>query len=140
MEEQTPCQLFGYKVGDKFKVIYNEYSNMECSNLHLDEILTLRRDDGTDFPYFSRDNEHENEYPINLSRLKKIDTTSCPKHYNYAIQPWEYMESVFTENEYRGYLRGNIIKYISRYPEKGGVVDLEKAKHYLEELIKWEQN
>lgn len=65
--------------------------------------------------------------------------TPCPKHYNYTIQPWEYMESVFTENEYRGYLRGNIIKYISRYPEKGGVVDLEKAKHYLEELIKWEQ-
>jgi hypothetical protein len=69
-----------------------------------------------------------------------LSGTHCPKHYNYTIQPWDYMESVFTENEYRGYLRGNIIKYISRYPEKGGVVDLEKAKHYLEELIKWEQS
>jgi hypothetical protein len=65
-------------------------------------------------------------------------SNKCPDHYNFSIQPWEYMQSIFTENEYRGYLRGNVIKYISRYPEKGGIVDLEKAKDYLEELIKWE--
>ena len=35
-----------------------------------------------------------------------------------------------------GYLVGNIIKYISRYDEKNGIEDLEKARWYLNELIK----
>lgn len=47
-----------------------------------------------------------------------------------AIQPWDYILA----NKI-GFLEGNIIKYVSRYPEKGGVKDLEKAKHCLEKLI-----
>lgn len=34
-----------------------------------------------------------------------------------------------------GYLVGNIIKYISRYDEKNGIEDLEKARWYLNKLI-----
>ena len=33
------------------------------------------------------------------------------------------------------YLEGNAIKYLCRHREKGGVADLEKAKHYIEKLI-----
>ena len=36
------------------------------------------------------------------------------------------------------FLEGNIIKYVSRYPHKGGVNDLLKARTYLEKLIKRE--
>lgn len=60
----------------------------------------------------------------------------CPNHYNKPIQPWEYMESIMSEEAFQGYLEGNIIKYISRWRDKGGAQDLEKAKHYLEKLIK----
>lgn len=67
------------------------------------------------------------------------ETDICPPHYNNIIQPWEYMQSCMTSKEYRGYLRGNVIKYISRYLKKDGVKDLNKAKHYLEELIKHEE-
>jgi hypothetical protein len=57
-------------------------------------------------------------------------------HYaNKTIQPWEFMESVMTEEQFEGYIRGNVIKYLSRYPEKGGRLDLEKAKHYLDKLL-----
>lgn len=57
-------------------------------------------------------------------------------HYTkQSIQPWEYMESVMTPKEFEGYLRGNVIKYISRYPEKAGLQDLQKAAHYLAKLI-----
>ncbi len=38
----------------------------------------------------------------------------------------------------RGYFVGCITKYIERYPLKGGVQDLEKAKHFLEKLIELE--
>lgn len=47
-----------------------------------------------------------------------------------AIQPWDF---IISNN--LGYLEGNIIKYVSRYKNKNGVQDLEKAKHYLEKLI-----
>lgn len=33
------------------------------------------------------------------------------------------------------YMEGNVIKYITRWRDKGGVDDLEKAKHYIELLI-----
>ena len=51
-------------------------------------------------------------------------------HYQIAIQPWDYILS----NDL-GYLEGNIIKYITRYKNKGGVEDLKKAQHYLSKLI-----
>ncbi len=51
------------------------------------------------------------------------------------IQPWEAMESWMTKDEFIGFLRGNIIKYLARAPHKGGVEDYRKAKHYLEKLL-----
>ena len=47
-----------------------------------------------------------------------------------AIQPWDYIAS----NEL-GYFEGNIVKYVSRWKDKGGVDDLRKARHYLDKLI-----
>ena len=52
-------------------------------------------------------------------------------HYkNYKIQPVEFI----IKNNI-GFVEGNIIKYILRFKEKGGVQDLLKAKHYIELLI-----
>lgn len=52
-------------------------------------------------------------------------------HYrDKPIQPWDYI----TANNI-GYLEGNVIKYVSRWKEKGGVDDLRKAQHYLAKLI-----
>jgi hypothetical protein len=47
-----------------------------------------------------------------------------------AIQPWDY---IVANNI--GYLEGNVIKYVSRWRDKGGVDDLRKAQHYLTKLI-----
>lgn len=56
-------------------------------------------------------------------------------HYrSQPIQPWEYMESCMTEEQFVGYLRGNVIKYVSRYDKKGGLQDIDKALHYLQKL------
>jgi len=41
-----------------------------------------------------------------------------------------------TLEEFRGFLKGNIIKYISRAEHKNGVEDLKKARWYLGKLIK----
>jgi len=47
-----------------------------------------------------------------------------------TIQPWDYIIA----NDL-GYLEGNIVKYVSRWKDKGGVEDLKKAQHYLQKLI-----
>ena len=55
-------------------------------------------------------------------------------HYkNKAIQPWDYIAS-----NNLGYLEGNVVKYVSRWKDKGGLVDLEKAMHNLQKLIEVE--
>lgn len=52
-------------------------------------------------------------------------------HYkDKSIQPWDYI----VQNKIP-YLEGNIIKYVSRWRDKGGVDDLRKAQHYLTKLI-----
>lgn len=55
-------------------------------------------------------------------------------HYkSRKIQPVEYIHS----NEL-DFFQGNVVKYITRWREKGGIADLEKAKHYLEMYIELE--
>lgn len=62
-------------------------------------------------------------------------------HYmSKSIQPFDVMESWMSKEEFTGFLRGNIIKYLARYKEKGGVEDLKKAQHYLQKLISVELN
>ena len=62
-------------------------------------------------------------------------------HYiNLAVQPWDAMRSWMTDEQFIGFLRGNVIKYVARAQDmclsgKGGVEDLHKAQHYLGKLI-----
>lgn len=61
-------------------------------------------------------------------------------HYQRTIQPWDAMEAWMTPEQFNGFLRGNVIKYVARATNleltgKTGLQDLEKAQHYLEKLI-----
>lgn len=57
-------------------------------------------------------------------------------HYKkQAIQPIEYIMA-----NGLGYCEGNVVKYITRYPDKGGVEDLKKARHYIDFLIEKEES
>ena len=70
----------------------------------------------------------------NIRRLHENEEVTNPKHYvGLGITPLEYI----TANEL-DFLEGNIIKYVTRYPHKGGVNDLLKARTYLEKLIERE--
>lgn len=56
------------------------------------------------------------------------------EHYrSKAIQPWDYIVA----ND-MPFLEGCIVKYVSRYKGKGGLKDLEKARHFLDKLIEVE--
>jgi hypothetical protein len=54
-----------------------------------------------------------------------------PEHYQNEIQAIDIIES-----HDLNFSEGNVIKYVLRWRKKGGVEDLEKAKYYLERLIK----
>lgn len=56
-------------------------------------------------------------------------------HYSkHKIQPWDVMQEYLSPEEFYGYLKGCVIKYVLREKDKGGVEDLQKACHYLEKM------
>ena len=55
------------------------------------------------------------------------------QHYKSKMQHWDY---VLANNI--PYLEAQIIKYLTRWRRKGGSVDLQKAKHFLEKLFETE--
>ena len=55
-------------------------------------------------------------------------------HYSkLAIQP-----AVYSQHNNLSYLQGTIIKYVTRYKDKGGIEDLYKAIHSIKLLIELE--
>lgn len=63
-----------------------------------------------------------------------LATQVAGSHYkSMKIQPVEYIHANGI-----GYFEGNVIKYVTRWRDKGGISDLEKAKHYIDLLIQLE--
>jgi hypothetical protein len=63
-----------------------------------------------------------------------LDVQVDGNHYKQMkIQPVEFIHANGIP-----YLEGNVIKYVSRWRNKNGMADLEKAKHYIELLIELE--
>lgn len=66
------------------------------------------------------------------------DFVNHPPHYNRkGIECLDAIEASMEEEEWKGYLKGNTMKYLWRYTYKGNAVeDLRKAEFYLKKLIK----
>lgn len=66
--------------------------------------------------------------------VSALDKQVSGSHYkDKAIQPIIYIHA-----NNLGFCEGNVVKYITRWKEKNGIADLEKAKHYIELLIEME--
>lgn len=65
------------------------------------------------------------------------DQVNHPPHYTDGggIECIEAIEAQLTSEEYQGYLRGNSVKYLWRWRNKGGKTDLAKAQWYLDRLL-----
>lgn len=64
-------------------------------------------------------------------QAKALETQIGGNHYkNMAIQPVQFC---LANN--LGFCEANVIKYVCRYKDKGGMADLQKAKHYLTILM-----
>jgi len=73
---------------------------------------------------------------IRGSPEQPTDNVNNPSHYgNGQIECIDYLEDFMTTEEFIGYLRGNIGKYLHRWRYKNGLEDLRKAEWYLKKLI-----
>ena len=64
------------------------------------------------------------------------DIVNHPEHYTQGgVECIQAIRASMAPNEYRGYLKGNCLKYLWRYDKKNGVEDLKKAQVYLGWLI-----
>lgn len=78
-----------------------------------------------------------NEFQV-CTKIEEVKKGATSKqvggnHYkNLAIQPVEY-----TVKNGLDFLQGNVIKYVTRFRDKNGLQDLQKAKHYIDLLIQF---
>jgi len=71
---------------------------------------------------------------LHLETKNPLDEQVGGDHYSkLAIQP-----AVYAQHNKLSYLQGTIIKYVTRYKDKGGVEDLYKAIHSIKILIELE--
>lgn len=54
-----------------------------------------------------------------------------PDHYSGDIECIDAIKACMSKEEYQGFLKGNVFKYLWRYKLKGGADDLDKASVYL---------
>lgn len=67
----------------------------------------------------------------------KFDKVNSPNHYKLRgldIEAIDVIRGALTEDEFRGFCKGNVLKYTIREGHKNGDEDLKKAKKYLEFL------
>ncbi len=57
-------------------------------------------------------------------------------HYESEYQHWDFCADAFGDTHFKN----AISKYIARWRKKGGLLDLEKASHYLEKMRELREN
>jgi len=63
------------------------------------------------------------------------DLVNAPPHYRQGdIECIDAIRSALTDEEFRGYVKGNSMKYLWREKHKGGDEDLKKAAWYLSRI------
>lgn len=150
------------KVSEIFNMEIEKYNNLFCFNSgHYFFIFKFEDDDINKVASYHYNDEYvelENyDYDFDLeahnilfgvnndlidSNNDKSDSseqlTNPPR---YATQSGKQLiellrDDLLTKEEYIGFLKGNLYKYVFRYQSKGGLDDLKKAQYYLEELQK----
>lgn len=119
---------------EDFQAMYNE--EIDCKKYH--EMLQQLQ--------YSMDklNKVWNDFVSLHDEIKQVD---CNKN---IVKPDRYKgkdgkdllqlfeESLLSDDEYKGFLKGNVYKYLKRYEHKNGKEDLEKATVYLNKLYNFE--
>lgn len=120
-------------VGDKVKVIKKYIPDEE---FNWDDDMDNYIGNEYEIKSFSPDNLRVDlgNWWFPVESLELVDNcVTAPTHYtSSAIECIDAIRSALTEEEFRGYCKGNVLKYTWREKLKGGDEDLKKAKQYIE--------
>ena len=88
----------------------------------------------------SIDNATPQEWDEVTRKLRKDktygDDVDSPFHYNNGnIECIDAIQAASTKEEFEGYVRANVLKYVWRFRYKDKIKDLRKARWYLDKLI-----
>jgi len=92
---------------------------------------------GMNFNWSSSNVIYDDYEKIFDEKVPMVDSSQVGgSHYvSKTIQPWDFIVANKLD-----YLEGNIVKYVVRHKDKGGLEDLRKARHYLDKLIEVRTN
>lgn len=114
--------------GDKTVVYLNEIpGSFQYSDIKFhDESYDFKKEPILSFEEFSK------RY---LNESSSKDMINHPSHYKqFSREVIDTMQGVSTPEEFKGYLKLNAVKYLSRYQGKNGIEDLDKAIWYVTKL------
>ena len=65
-----------------------------------------------------------------------MESVNSPYHYScQGIECIDYIEQQLTSEEFRGYLLGNVHKYLHRHKYKNEMEDLKKMQWYFDKYL-----
>ncbi len=71
-----------------------------------------------------------------MAKYEYSNAVEHPDHYCQGdIECIDAIKASMKPNEFCAYCKGNVMKYLWRWIDKGGLMDLEKARVYLNWLI-----
>lgn len=109
--------------------------------LLIGNIGSLKLEDLCDYWLTYKNTTKEYINMSNTNGTATQDIVNHPNHYNsYSREVIDTIQGSMTAEEFKGYLKGNIIKYLTRYQFKNGVEDLKKAQWYLNKLTEVAEN
>ena len=86
--------------------------------------------------------EAREEMGEDFIEMEKIDDYIEPDYYHNGTDGADTIEMIyrtFPFEHFRGFMKGNVIKYVTRYDRKNGPEDLKKAHTYLDRLRDYEE-
>jgi hypothetical protein len=60
-----------------------------------------------------------------------------PHYMTQKIQPIRFMQASLSPEAFKGFLKGNVVKYIMREGYKNGIEDIRKAQVYTNWLVEF---
>lgn len=123
-----------FSVGDK--VVWTNKGYASSFGLDPNQVMTIKSvDERSDLVSVEEHDvgmfDHHIKLAISVSSETALSIQYGGNHYKgKGIQPIEY---ILANN--LGFCEGNVVKYITRWKDKGGIEDLKKIKHYCDFLI-----
>ena len=122
-----PCDEKGYKLGG-FEVLITRLGHPVLATIDRDVIVITSNPSDADCAGSTRLYWKMFLKPTKLVAADPIN----PSHYKVpgGIETIDYMRQTLTEEEFRGAMKFNVLKYVLRAEKKNGIEDYKKAAWY----------